>query len=389
MIEIDDLRACRDWIAIGTERPPAAFQQLDLRDVVGFESGSFAGCLFLSCQLTPAQAGFLTSMGATVIRDQDGRPFTSHRARLYTPEELFAGFDPDDPAGYEATYDAKVYRHWVESGRHYPPMIDESLARRLHDHSISDALYEELADRLPVAVMGGHTLERSDPHYATVARISRALTRSGRLMLSGGGPGAMEATHLGAWMANFDDGELDAAIAMLSPRPPGSEPAKEYADPDWLSRAFAVRNRWPLDSIDSDARFESIGIPTWMYGHEPPAAFATKIAKYFANSLREEGLLAVATHGVVFTPGSAGTIQEIFQDAAQNHYESFGPPAPMVLVGIDHWTRQLPVWPLLESLAEGYRYRHLITLTDDHDAVVETILAYTPTPSSPPPPAFA
>ena len=270
MIEIDNLRACRDWIAIGTERPPAAFQQLDLRDVAGFESGSFVGCLFLSCELTPAQAGFLTTMGATVIRDQDGRPFTSHRARLYTPEELFAGFDPDDPAGYEATYDAEVYRHWVESGRHYPPMIDESLARRLHDHSISDALYDELADRLPVAVMGGHTLERSDPHYATVARVSRALTRAGRLMLSGGGPGAMEATHLGAWMANFDDGELDAAIAVLSPRPPGSEPATEYADPDWLHRAFAVRNRWPLDSIDGGARFESIGIPTWMYGHEPP-----------------------------------------------------------------------------------------------------------------------
>ena len=41
------------------------------------------------------------------------------------------------------------------------------------------------------------------------------------------------------------------------------------------------------------------------------------------------GLLAIAKHGVIYAPGSAGTIQEIFQDAAQNHYSSFGPPSPM------------------------------------------------------------
>ena len=340
MIQIDDLRACRGWLALGDDRPPAAFQSLDLRDVTGLESGSFGGCLFLSCRLTPAQAGFLTTMGATVIRDQESRPFTAHRAELYTPEELFAGFDRDDPAGYESTYDALVYRHWDTTGRQYPPLIDESLARRLHDHSISDALHEELAGRQPVAVMGGHSLERSDPQYAGVARISRSLTRSGRLMLSGGGPGAMEATHLGAWMANFDDLQLDAALDVLTPRPPGAEPRKEYADADWLHRAFEVRRRWPLDGLAPQQRYDSIGIPTWMYGHEPPAAFATKIAKYFANSVREEGLLAVATHGVVFTPGSAGTIQEIFQDAAQNHYESFGPGrSDGAARPVDYWTR--------------------------------------------------
>ncbi len=64
-------------------------------DVRGFESGSFRGCLFLSCDLlTPAQAGYLTTTGATVIRDDVERPYSAHRAHLYTPEELFAGFDP-------------------------------------------------------------------------------------------------------------------------------------------------------------------------------------------------------------------------------------------------------------------------------------------------------
>ena len=374
VIEITTIDAATEWSAAGPARPPAAFRALDLRDVAGFEYGTFDGCLFLSCLLTPAQAGFLTTTGATIVRDRPERPFTLHRSRLYAPEELFAGFDPSHRDGYATTFDARVYRHWARTGRQHPPYIDESLARRLHDHSITEALHDALAGTRPVAIMGGHGLERSAPGYAAVARISRTLTRDGYTMLSGGGPGAMEATHLGAWMAHFPDDDLDAAIEVLSPRPEGADPGREYADPDWLHRAFAVRARWPL----AEPRYHSIGIPTWMYGHEPPAAFATEIAKYFANSVREEGLLAVATHGVLFTRGSAGTVQEIFQEATQNHYESYGEPSPMVLIDVDYWTDVLPVWPLLESLADARPYRDLLVLTDDEHAAVRAIRDFEP-----------
>jgi predicted Rossmann-fold nucleotide-binding protein len=368
MIDISSIDEAFAWAA-RPDRRPAAFHAIDLRDVDGFESGSFDGCLFLSCGLSPAQAGFLTTTGATVIRDDPARPFVTHRAELYSPDELFAGFDARQPDGWSATYDAEVYRHWQASGRQFPERIDESLARRIHDHSMTDALHDELDGQRAVAIMGGHGLERAAPGYALVARISRSLTRDGFLMLSGGGPGAMEATHLGAWMAHFFDGELGTAIDLLSPRPDGAEPGTEYADHDWLHRAMAVRERWPLEQPE----YHSIGIPTWMYGHEPPAAFATKIAKYFANSVREEGLLAVATHGVIFSPGSAGTVQEIFQDTTQNHYASYGPPSPMVLLGTDYWTEQLPVWALLDALSDGRGYRDLITLTDDEDEAIEAI----------------
>ncbi len=37
--------------------------------------------------------------------------------------------------------------------------------------------------------------------------------------------------------------------------------------------------------------------------------------------------------GVVFLPGAAGTVQEIFDNATPNYYESRGEPTPMVLVG--------------------------------------------------------
>lgn len=375
MIEIDSLEHARRWAAVPPPRPAAAFQALDLRRVEGFESGPFDGCLFLSCELSPAQAGYLTTTGATILRDRADRPFTAHRAQLYTPDELFAGFDRTRPDGYAETFDARVYRHWRDTGGQRPASIDESLARRLHDHSITDALEEALEGTTPVAIMGGHGLERAAPGYASVARIARTLARDGMLMLSGGGPGAMEATHLGAWMAAFDDDALDDAIAVLSPRPPGALPGREYADPDWLHRAFEVRDRWP---VRDPAPFQSIGIPTWMYGHEPPAAFATRVAKYFANSVREEGLLAVATQGVIFTEGSAGTVQEIFQEATQNHYTSFGPPAPMVLYGRRYWTETLPVWPLLTSLADGRPYRDLVLITDDPDEVIDVIRSYRP-----------
>ena len=44
--------------------------------------------------------------------------------------------------------------------------------------------------------MGGHSILRSDAMYLQVVRLSKMLTEEGYLMLSGGGPGAMEATHV-------------------------------------------------------------------------------------------------------------------------------------------------------------------------------------------------
>ena len=333
-----------------------------------------AGCLFLGCRMSPDAAGNLARSGAVVLNDDGTRPFQVHRAQLYTPQEIFAGFVASEPDGYHATFDYRVYRHYVDTGKQFASDISETLARRLHDHSITDALHEILEGRRAVAIMGGHGIERGSSVYRDAALMARRLTLDGYLMLSGGGPGAMEATHLGAWFAHFDEAELDRALAVLAQRPAGAKPGKEYADPDWLHRGYEVFTRWPVDN----PTYYSVGIPTWMYGHEPPAIFATHIAKYFANSVREEGLLAVATYGVIFTPGSAGTIQEIFQDACQNHYGSFGVRSPMVLFGEDYWTHKRPVWPLLRHLATGHVYSELLHLTDSVDEVVQHIASYDP-----------
>lgn len=110
------------------------------------------------------------------------------------------------------------------------------------------------------------------------------------------------------------------------------------------------------------------GHPTWHYGHEPPNAFASDIAKYFRNAQREAILLEVCEAGIVFLPGAGGTVQEIVQDACENYYADESSLAPMVLVGREYWTQRYPAWPLLQALAAGRpkeRHVHLVdTVTE-------------------------
>ena len=228
-----------------------------------------------------------------------GLPYNPYRGSLYTPEELRLG-----------GLDERIYTHQSTWRNEPPAPILEALAQRIHDHAIDNALTSFLS-RHPkvVAIMGGHSLKRDADTYRTVAIIARALTQTGHLVVTGGGPGAMEAGNLGAWLATADDSAIDEAIETL-------RVATDYSTQEYLDASSAVVQRFPDGA-------ESLAIPTWFYGHEPTNDFATSVAKYFSNSIREDGLLAIATHGVIYTPGAAGTIQEVFMDATQNHYDVF------------------------------------------------------------------
>ncbi len=377
MKQIDNMIDLRRWLAKGPAAEPAAIQALDLREVVDFpRSASLQGSLFLGCEIAPTDAAHVVEAGGVVLPPLPFR-FAVHRAFLYDVPTLFDGFDIADPDGYFKTFDHRVYEEYVEQGRDRPDSIMITLARRLHDHSMTDALHEVIDSRNVVAIMGGHGMERSDPFYRGIAEISRSLTRDGFLMVSGGGPGAMEATHLGAFLAARQDSALDEALGILRARPGGGGRGKEYADHDWLHRAWRVRQKFPL-ALGDQPKCMSVGIPTWLYGHEPPAPFATHFAKYFANSVREDGLLTIAEHGVIFAPGGAGTTQEIFQDATQNHYGTVGVISPMILYGTRHWTEKRPVWPLLQHVAKGRKYGELLALTDDTEEIVRRIRTYDP-----------
>ena len=378
MREIDKLSDFQRWTTAGGELEAHAIRDLDLRShSKAIEQAEFPGSLFLACKLSANAAAHIVHSGGTIIPKNKKFQFQIHRNSLYSVEDLYEGYD--DPSGlqeYERTRDYRIWSEYLQQGV-YCHSIDVTLARRLHDNSISHELFELLKNEKTVAVMGGHCMERRSEFYKHVAVLSRRLTREGFLMASGGGPGAMEATHLGAYFAGRDEAELLAAIDEFKVRPADGKPDREYEDPDWLPRAWRIRLKYPLQR-EHEPRCKSIGIPTWLYGHEPTTPFATHIAKYFANSVREDGLLTIAHYGVIFAPGSAGTTQEIFQDAAQNHYGTAGAAAPMILFGVDHWTRTTPVWPLLSHVAKGQAYEDLISITDDIEEIIKRITDYDP-----------
>ena len=312
----------------------------------------------------------ITNTGLNEVKEimgyLDKTPYCVTRKTLYDANELYEGFKIDDEDSYGKCFDGKVYQYYQFTGMQ-DPGANESLARSLHDHGIHAALRIFMEEHDPqrwVGVMGGHAMLRTDRMFRDIAALSKRLTEEGFIMLSGGGPGAMEATHLGAWMAGRTGEELDEAMAMLTPTP-------SFRDKGWLNSSFRVLKKYPQE------RYISLGIPTWLYGHEPSTPFATHIAKFFDNSLREDNILTLAYGGLIYTPGSAGTMQEIFQEAVQNHYLSFGFASPMIFLGKEYWCTEMPVFPLLGQLMETGKYQNLLlTLTDDLDEVVDVLVKF-------------
>lgn len=346
----------------------AIVQGVELTDVLDvLKTRDVSGAVFLGCDAPPACAADLVSRGAAVFPSVDERPYNAYRAQLYTADELYAGFDIERPETFGKTLDSRIYRHWKQTGRELPNLV-ESLMRRLHDLAMGDAIADLVtSETRAVAVMGGHALSRADPGFRKVVQIGRSLAKQGYLPVSGGGPGAMEATHLGALLVDYDDAFLDDCLAELAAEP-------MYNDAGWLSTAMRVRRRIGTTS----ERQVSLAVPTWLYGHEPATPFATHIAKYFANAVREDGLVTIARHGIIYTPGSAGTVQEVFQDTTQNHYETLGEYSPMVFLGRTFWTETLPVIPLLEKLGGTRRYLQSVGVVDTPEEAMAFIEAHPP-----------
>ena len=296
-----------------------------------------------------------------------GLPYPTYPKSLYNSKMLYEGYDYHDESTFETCFDTQVYRHYESLGKR-GQQVKETLARSLHDHFITHHLYrllDQYDEKDVIGIMGGHAKRRDDPQYRQIVFLSKRLTEMDRLMVTGGGPGAMEATHLGAWMAGRSEAEVNEAIEMLMPSP-------TYKDEGWLRRSFEVMERFPRIT---DHR--SLAIPTYYYGHEPTTPFATDIAKYFDNSVREDGVVTIAKGGIIYTPGSAGTMQEIFQDAGQNHYESEGYASPMIFMGKDYYTNYMPAYSLLKDLSDRGLYKNMIlTVSDDNDEIIEAIVRF-------------
>ncbi|WP_336645307.1 LOG family protein [Microbacterium sp. USHLN186] len=326
-----------------------------------------SGALFLGCTLTLDDEVSVRARGAVVFPMVPDVPIDTFRTTLYTPDELYsaaesdaaepATAEPAEPASYTRSLDARAYAWSREQSSR-----DAALAQALHDHSIGLALADWIARRRLVGVMGGHDIPRGRPEYADGVLLGQRLSRS-LTVATGGGPGAMEAVNLGGHLARQGDDARHRALEVLS------------AVPDfipsigaWARAAFAVRAMFPDGG-------ESLGIPTWHYGHEPPNPFASAIAKYFRNAQREAILLEVCQAGIIFLPGAGGTVQEIFQDACENYYADESSVAPMILVGKQYWTQQHPAWQLLASLAAGRPMEQHVHLVETVQEAADLVLS--------------
>jgi predicted Rossmann-fold nucleotide-binding protein len=308
-------------------------------------------------------------------------PFRIDRTKLYRVGELYRGYRPRTPESWTRTFDHAVYC-WTlgADGKARKLGAADTVAERLHDTAIGRATEDflKMCGRKVVGIMGGHDTPRNAPEYHKVADIARRLQRRGFTIVTGGGPGLMEAANFGAFMACYSDKAFARALAMLGEHPSATDHAA------WIASAAQIRAGLLGTWNGREKRGSwSLGIPTWYYGNEPPNLFASHSGKYFFNSVREDGLITIADGGIVFGPGKAGTVQEIFQNAPLNYYRTAeAATTPMVLLGVEFWNPKTqggvdhkPAWPLLQALARqaDLPFDDAILLSDDCDAIVALI----------------
>jgi predicted Rossmann-fold nucleotide-binding protein len=365
-IEIEELDALRQLLSRTEVVRRYAFQAVNF-EKSGFpvENYRFEDCLFMGCIIPPRM--YYAMNEQCIVLPRVKMPYKVFPNKLYNARTLYLHYKPGEHETFYTCYDTICYERYMALGKETSD-IKETLCRVLHDHSIGNALDQFITRYDPkdvVAVMGGHAVKRTDPSYKQIVQISKRLTEIGKLMVSGGGPGAMEAVHLGAWLAGRDAAAVEDALQIMSICP-------TFRDAGWLTSAFEVMKKYPRDE-----QYHSLGIPTWFYGHEPATPLATEIAKFFDNSVRENYIISVPKGGIIYTPGSAGTFQEIFQDAAQNHYETLGYSSPMVFLGQQYYTEETPIYPLLVDLQERGKYRNLILkITDSTDDVIRFLMDF-------------
>ncbi|GAA6526501.1 Rossmann fold nucleotide-binding protein [Intrasporangium sp. DVR] len=376
-MEIETLDALDEHLDEGDSVHGLRLQNLDLTDYAPAlgAHGDLTGLVVLGGVVPPDVAEVLHRGGAIVFPQVADAPIDPWRG-LYYPEDLYAGLED----GYSATPDARAYA-WSIDGRLRTDAY-ATLVRAIHDDSVTDDLDEFVEGRSCVGVMGGHALQRGTTAYAEAAHLGRRLAEAGHVVITGGGPGAMEAANLGAFVPDAD--ALPEALTRLA-----AVPSFHPDITTWARTAMGVRHdllRDALGEFDADPSLSgvepvlpaqtlgptarSLGIPTWFYGHEPPNVFCDVVAKYFSNAIREDGILARSNGGIVVLPGAAGTVQEIFQAVTPLYYAPDDRALPpLILVGRKHWTETVPVWPALQQLAAGRRMAAALHVVDSVDDV--------------------
>ena len=376
-ILINSLKAWKNYTKENKDLTNLVIQGINFKNEnIDWSQFKYENTTFLSCAFNRNQATEVISYGAIVYPKFKNLPYNPNRNSLYSYQELLEGYNFEN----DASVDLKIYQRFVKNK--YNPPLFEAMAQRLHDFNIDESLRrlmgfdkKGMTEKKAVGFMGGHATRRGSEYYVKVAKAAKLLAEKDYYIMTGGGPGIMEAANLGAYMANRTDKDLATAIEILSDLDFDNqiEIPRDYLAKNYVNNALKVLEMFP------DGK-ENLAIPTWFYGHEPSNVFASHIAKYFSNSIREDTLLAIALYGVVYAPGSAGTTQEIFQEAAQNHYGTFGYYSPMVFLSKKRYVEDTSLYSVLHQLAVDQPYKELLYLTDDPQLVADFIQSHPPIP---------
>ena len=326
------------------------FTDIDFRDprvaprwnIFNWTGAIFYGCVF------PCKDDEMRARGARVIQQLDTVPFKVFRSFMYTQEEL-------------ELVDAMIYKFYLSDSS-----LNAKLAQQIHDHFMQDALFDFLEGKSVVSIMGGHQLKRASKAYRDVALMGHGLAQSGFLVASGGGPGAMEACNLGAYMFEKSKAQLDEAIALMVQN---QDPTVEFEYQDRQGPKSVIA-KYGKPTIQP-----SLAIPTYKYGHEPTNMFGTWVCKFFSNAIREDGLLDISNCGIIYTPGSAGTRQEIFQAACGNHYAPNGKEKPTVFYDTDFWNEST-IPEVLRSVSRGRPFARWILELNDVNEIIQKLVKF-------------
>ena len=175
-----------------------------------------------------------------------------------------------------------------------------------------------------VSIFGSARLKEDNPYYQQSVEIAQRLGKEGFAIITGGGPGVMEAANKGA----FDS---ESKSVGLNIRLPQEQLPNPYQDMMLDYRYFFVRK-----------------------------------VMFVKHSM-----------GYVCMPGGFGTMDEFFESLTLMQTEKIY-PMPLILFGVKYWqglidwmkTTMVPAGTVTES---DFDY---ITLTDDMDEVVSTLVKH-------------
>lgn len=166
----------------------------------------------------------------------------------------------------------------------HDPGNDERLIRVLGELKMGFAFLETFKCDHVVTFFGSARTEKNDTYYKKAHLLARKLAQSGITILTGGGPGIMEAANKGA--------------------------------------------------VDGKAR--SAGINIYLHNGERKNKFVKEgiACYYFFN---RKLLLAYAAEAYVYFPGGFGTLDEFFEIATLTVTKKIEKEVPIILIGKSFW----------------------------------------------------